>query len=544
MTKTNILLVCATPRGTDPLRTTEEDRTLRESLRLSPHRDDFEVQTLNAATIDDLRRALLWKQFDIVQFSGHGTHTGLVFEDAQGKLMVPSSVAIAELLQRRGVRIAVLNACYSLSVGTIAAIGLDHTIASTGPISDPGAIEFTRGFYDALGAKVSVTEAYAEGVSAARLKGFEVDTVLLNKGEEYSPPQRRSAPSVGPRAVEMCAARSLLGIAIDASGSMQTSMRNHSGMSATRFAEVKVALADIGRQVQDGYRHPVTDGNEDDFQVFLYAFGLRVGCGVADLASLWRATQRIHLAREVERRRQRHEAEAMKMAQRYSGVANVVRQFGYGGLIESVARATESSIREKIVGEVAALVMDEAGRVGEQPLSAQQLVALFDETPSSLDPRLLDHVLFGATPMRRAAEQLRDRFHRIPSAQFDHRTLLIISDGEPTDGDPKPAFAEMRSAGVTMVSCFVTNDDVANPRVLHAAPLPNWTAGARLMWDIASRIDESGPAAAFLLANGWSIEKDARLFVQVNHSDVLKEFASACAHQLARTNAFILPRGS
>lgn len=122
--KTNVLLVCANPRGTDLLRTTEEDRTLRESLRLSPNRDQFDVETLNAATIDDLRRALLRKPFGIVHFSGHGTQGGLVFEDAQGKLMVPQSAALAELLQRRGVRVALLNACYALSVGRIAAIGM------------------------------------------------------------------------------------------------------------------------------------------------------------------------------------------------------------------------------------------------------------------------------------------------------------------------------------------------------------------------------------------------------------------------------------
>jgi hypothetical protein len=60
----------------------------------------------------------------------------LVFEDAIGTLIVPRSSALADLLQRRKVRVALLNACYSLSVGKIAAIGMDHTIASTGPISD------------------------------------------------------------------------------------------------------------------------------------------------------------------------------------------------------------------------------------------------------------------------------------------------------------------------------------------------------------------------------------------------------------------------
>lgn len=541
MSKTNVLLVCANPRGTDPLRTAEEDRTLRESLRLSPNRDDFQVKTLNAATIDDLRRALLWKPFQVVHFSGHGTQGGLVFEDAQGKLIVPQSAALAELLQRRGVRVALLNACYSLSVGKMSAIGLDFTIASSGPISDPGAIEFARGFYDALGAGNSVPDAYAEGMSAARLKGFDVDTILLRKGEEYVPPPT-VVPNPESRYTSPKAVRSLLGIAIDTSGSMQGSIQNRSGPSATRFSEVKAALADIGRQVQEELKFRI-EGAGDTFQVFLYAFGLRVGSGVADLASLWAAAKGFDLEREVQVRRNRYEAEARQNAAQYSGLASLARSFGYGGLVDSVTSAAADSIRERIIGEVASLVLSEADRLGDSTLTAEKLAALFDEAPVSSDARLLDHVLFGATPMVAAAKQLRDRFRRMPSDDYDYRTLLIISDGEPTDGDPRNILGEIRTSGVNVVTCFVTTDDIANPRVLHGAPLSSWTESARLMWDIASPIDESGPAARFLLSNGWSIERNAKLFVQANHSDVLKEFARVAASHFVRESSSMLPRG-
>ena len=180
-----ILLACANPRGTEPLRTAEEDRTLRQSIAMSAERDRFEVETLNAATIDDLRRALLRGQFDIVHFSGHGTRQGLVFQDEAGQLVRPSSVALAELLARRRIRVAVLNACYSLSVGRIDAIGAEYTIAADGPLSDPAAIEFTRGFYDALGAGLDVPEAFAEGRGAAALKNLTYDAILLPRGEAH-----------------------------------------------------------------------------------------------------------------------------------------------------------------------------------------------------------------------------------------------------------------------------------------------------------------------------------------------------------------------
>lgn len=541
MSKKNILLVCANPRGTDPLRTAEEDRTLRESLRLSPNRDDFEVQTLNAATIDDLRRALLLKQFNVVHFSGHGTPGGLVFEDAQGKLMVPHSAALAELLQRRGVTVALLNACYSLSVGEISALGLDYTIASTGSISDPGAIEFARGFYDALGAGHDVPDAYAEGVSASRLKGFHIDAVLLRKGEKHAPSHESTPPTVS-RSAAIKSERTLLGIAIDASGSMQGSMQNRAGLSATRFEEVKTALADIGRQVQVELktRAPAVS---DIFHVFLYAFGLRVGSGVADIPSLWEAAQRLDLDREVAVRRKRYEAEAQQKASQYSGLASLARSFGYGGLVDSITNAAADSVREQIVGEVASVVLSESERLGDSTLTAEKLAALFDEAPVGHDARLLDHLLFGSTPMAAAASRILDRFLRLGTSPYDQRTLLVISDGEPTDGDPRPAIDLIRSAGVDVLACYVTNDDIADPRTLYGLPAPNWPAGARLMWDIASPIEETGPAARLLLSHGWSIEQNARLFVQVNHSDVLKEFARVAMSHLTDNPFSMLPRG-
>ncbi len=180
-----ILLACANPRGSEPLRTGEEDRTLRQAIRMSAERDRIDIETLHAVTIDDLRRALLNQKFDIVHFSGHGTRRGLVFENEAGQIFQPPSAALADLFARRKVKVVLLNACYSLSVGRISAIGTEFTIAADGPLSDPAAIEFTRGFYDALGAGLEVPDAYAEGKGAAALKGLSFTAVLLRRGEEH-----------------------------------------------------------------------------------------------------------------------------------------------------------------------------------------------------------------------------------------------------------------------------------------------------------------------------------------------------------------------
>jgi CHAT domain len=175
-----VLLVFANPKGTPPLRLGEEWRALRESIRLASARGRVEVEELHAATIDDLRRALRDRAFTIVHFAGHGTAAGLRFEDAVGRLFVPAMAELLGLLRRRGVETVLLNACDSRSAIDLAPMRSRFAIAMEGSAADAGAIEFTRGFYDIIGAGGSVEDAYEEGMSCAALKKCPVRAVLIS----------------------------------------------------------------------------------------------------------------------------------------------------------------------------------------------------------------------------------------------------------------------------------------------------------------------------------------------------------------------------
>jgi hypothetical protein len=539
---TRVLLVCANPRGTDALRIGEEDRALRESIRLSPHRDCIEVESIHAATIDDFRRRLLERPRDIVHFSGHGTHSGLLFEDANGRVAVPSSEALAEHLQRRRVSTVILNACYSVSVGRLAAIGTDFTIASSGPIADPAAVEFTRGFYDAIGAGLEVPDAFAEGVSCAKLKGFSPPVVLLRKGEQYIPSKVavagaavRSAPP--PETTESL----LLGIALDTSGSMQDNIYNNSGRRLSRLESVEAALEGLGAKIEAQLAgHPDCLAN---FRVFIYAFGIRAGSGVADMISMVRAARVIDLNSEIEKRRIKYEAEASQSASAYGGLASLARQFGYGSLVDATVDAITSQVKNRIVAEVGQLILNAALRIGDSTATARELTELWKTNRAGASAENVEPLIYGDTPMRAAAEQIAARLKRERPTDSERRILLVISDGEPTDGNPTGAFDDIRKAGVDVVSCFVTDADLVDPRVLWREPQPGWTHGARLMWEIASPIDEAGPFAKFLLDQGWQIEPGAKLFVQANHSTVVEEFFSVAGSHFSDTGRDFLPRG-
>jgi DNA-binding response OmpR family regulator len=166
-----ILAVFANPKRTSPLRLAAEDRLIRESLRRSRERDLLHLDVLHAATAHDLRRALLDQSYRALHVSGHGTPSGLVFEDADGNDHVVVPRALADLICAHSppLEVVVFNACWSEAQGQLLLAGVPNVIVNPQQLDDAVALEFTRGFYDALGAGKDVAFAYDEGCRSAAL---------------------------------------------------------------------------------------------------------------------------------------------------------------------------------------------------------------------------------------------------------------------------------------------------------------------------------------------------------------------------------------
>jgi hypothetical protein len=134
--------------------------------------------------------------------------------------------------------------------------------------------------------------------------------------------------------------------------------------------------------------------------------------------------------------------------------------------------------------------------------------------------------MFGSTPMCGCLELIARRFQREESRlpPGTHRFLLLVSDGEPTDGDPLLMLGQLKGAGVFIASCFVTDTDVTEPRRLYATPREEWPRQARLMFEAASVLSDEGAYLEYLEGRGWVVENGARCFAQANHSEILEEF--------------------
>jgi hypothetical protein len=170
-----ILILTANPKNTDKLRLDEEVREIQAGLERAQKRDQFEIVTRWALRGDDLRRALLDHEPQIVHFSGHGGGKhGLALENNSGQMQLISTESLARLFKlfKDKIECVVFNACYSEAQAEAIHQHIDCVVGMNKAIGDRAAIEFAVGFYDALGAGKSYEVAYDFGCSAIDLEGI------------------------------------------------------------------------------------------------------------------------------------------------------------------------------------------------------------------------------------------------------------------------------------------------------------------------------------------------------------------------------------
>lgn len=173
--KVRVLFLTCSPSDDERLRV---DVELRAAMQAINNHARITVKALPATTIDDFRRALLSDEFEIVHFSGHADHETLVFETADGMSSPVPLTAIAEQIGRYpSVKCVLLNACES--VKALSTPISQITVGMDKNIGDAAAVEFTRGFYDALGAGRPIEFAIDEGIHAVKLKRLDATPIKV-----------------------------------------------------------------------------------------------------------------------------------------------------------------------------------------------------------------------------------------------------------------------------------------------------------------------------------------------------------------------------
>lgn len=179
--KQKILFLAADPQNRTRLRLMQEFREIKHNLQMSTSRDTIHlcIPELSVRK-QDLNRRLLQEKPSIVHFAGHGVSDGsLCFEREDGACqeIKPGDLDLLFELHADYVKCVILNACYSSKQAKAISKHIDFVIGMSVAIGDQAAIDFSIGFYQALGEGKGIEDAYKYG--CALIASSEKKTPIL-----------------------------------------------------------------------------------------------------------------------------------------------------------------------------------------------------------------------------------------------------------------------------------------------------------------------------------------------------------------------------
>lgn len=114
---------------------------------------------------------------------------------------------------------------------------------------------------------------------------------------------------------------------------------------------------------------------------------------------------------------------------------------------------------------------------------------------------------------------------------YSSKVMVLISDGDATDGNPRVAAETLRNSGGTIFACLLIDSDIKDPRRLRGPEEADnrWSSTAKNMSELASTVsNDSGPVQA-LRRRGWTLPPSGqcKLFIQANNPLIIDEFTTS-----------------
>jgi hypothetical protein len=179
-----ILFLAASPLNEARLRVGAEHDRINQELLSAGQRDKFVFSSVMAVTPQSISRSILAENPYIIHFSGHGEKEGIFIETDAGlsKLITPAVLKKLFASAAENVQCVLLNACYSADQAKSISETVPFVIGMKNSIKDTDSLNFSTGFYQAIGAGKSIEKAYDLGVAQMAMStGGDDIPVLLKK---------------------------------------------------------------------------------------------------------------------------------------------------------------------------------------------------------------------------------------------------------------------------------------------------------------------------------------------------------------------------
>lgn len=173
----------------DPLRALaieQEWYQIDSAIRRSRHAEALQLVAFPRPTREHLHNAVL-EGFDVIHIASHGQKDGFELHGLHGPELISldefSELVSSHAPRQRPVECIVLNACWSSEIGTRRALRVAHTIAMQEQVADEAAVEFSAGFYDALGAGHDYEQCFRHGRLRVRDPQFRPILLIARNGK-------------------------------------------------------------------------------------------------------------------------------------------------------------------------------------------------------------------------------------------------------------------------------------------------------------------------------------------------------------------------
>ena len=131
--------------------------------------------------------------------------------------------------------------------------------------------------------------------------------------------------------------------------------------------------------------------------------------------------------------------------------------------------------------------------------------------------------IYSNTPLKKAFSKSIEIIKKDPQETI--KILVIISDGESTDGNPNDLKYLLKEKNIYIISFYFTSEKVEKPKQLYFRR-PYGGKGLDQLYDLSSEINPYSPIFDMLEERGWDIDytKKSKLFVKANNIEIFEEF--------------------